>query len=402
MRSLAFVVPRFGEGIAGGAETLVGALASRLAGRGDRIEVWTTCARDNRTWENFFPEGEAVEYGLPVRRFPVDSRNLDVWIPHQVNIHEGLRLTVEQQLEWMSEGVNSSALYSHIDISHRDFDGVIFAPYLFGTTFFGALIHPENSLLIPCLHDENYAYTEIMQSLFRQVRGCFFNSVPEQDLARALFGHVRGGEVGMGFVPDEADSEDRYFEDDFPYVLYVGRKETGKNVQLLIDYFVGFKSCMPDQPLRLVVAGGGDFSDLHRPGALERGDIIDIQHVSESEKKSLVRGSLALCQPSRNESFSIVLMEAWLQQVPVLVHSGCAVTKHHAVESGGGLYFSSQEDFSAVCLELMRNPDLRRELGSAGRRYVEDRYSWEAVLKRFDSVLEELFSCPEDLNVVLD
>jgi len=54
-RRYAFVVPRFGEGIAGGAETLVGALARHLAQRGDRVEVFTTCARDNRTWENEFP-----------------------------------------------------------------------------------------------------------------------------------------------------------------------------------------------------------------------------------------------------------------------------------------------------------------------------------------------------------
>ena len=104
----AFVPPRFGENIGGGAETLVASLASRLAARGDDIEVFTTCACDNRTWENIFPEGESFECGVKVRRFKVDERNLDIWIPLQIRISEGLRLSIDEQLEWMAHSVNSS------------------------------------------------------------------------------------------------------------------------------------------------------------------------------------------------------------------------------------------------------------------------------------------------------
>jgi len=49
-RRFCFVVPRFFEGIAGGAETLMGALALKLHERGDYVELLATCARDNRTW----------------------------------------------------------------------------------------------------------------------------------------------------------------------------------------------------------------------------------------------------------------------------------------------------------------------------------------------------------------
>ena len=46
-----------------------------------------------------------------------------------------------------------------------------------------------------------------------------------------------------------------------------------------------------------------------------------------------------LCQPSHNESFSLVIMESWLCGRPVLVSSQCAVTKDFAKRSNGGLYF---------------------------------------------------------------
>ncbi len=402
MRRFAFTVPRFGKSIAGGAETLAGALARQLHLRGDDVEIWTTCARDNRTWENEYPEGDTEEFGLRVRRFPVDARNLDVWIPRQINIHQGLRLSVEDQLVWMREGVNSAPLYRHIEKHAPSLHAVFFAPYLFGTTFFGALVHPEKSILIPCLHDENYAYTEIMQSLFRQVKGCLFNSEPEQELARMLYGDVRGGDVGMGFDASGSPEREPYFKEPFPYVLYVGRKETGKNVQVLIDSFCAYKDAEPGSRMKLVIVGGGEFSDLHRPQALERGDIADLSHVTEEEKQSLIQHSLFVCQPSQNESFSIVLMEAWLQGVPVVVSAGCPVTKRHVIESGGGLYFASSDDFAGICEELARNDQLRCTLGAAGRRYVEKKFNWKAVLERFDQVVEEVLNPFERMSARID
>lgn len=391
-RSYAFVVPRFGENIAGGAETLVGALASKLAARGDHVEIFTTCAKDNRTWQNEFPPGDAVEFGLPVTRFPVDERNLDLWVRHQIRLNDGIPLTLEEQLEWMENSVSSKALYAHLRTQSARFEAYFFAPYLFGTTFWGSLVCPEKSFLIPCLHDEQNAYVDVIASMFRQVRGAVFNAVPEGELACRLYGNIEGGAVGMGFEPypeAEVKGLSAYFKEHFSYLLYLGRKETGKNAQVLIDYFIKAKEQVPElAQLKLVIAGGGSFSDLLRPAAAKRPDIIDLHHVSELDKRRLITNALVLCQPSKNESFSIVLMEAWLLNCPVLVHAGCPVTKYHVMESGGGLFFGSQSDFTAVIAELSRNAVLRKDLAEAGLAYVKENYNWDAVLQRFDKVME--------------
>jgi glycosyltransferase involved in cell wall biosynthesis len=399
-RRFAFVVPRFGESIAGGAETLVGALAQKLSQRGDSVQVLTTCARDNRTWANEFPPGEAVEFGLPVKRFPVDERNLNEWVPRQIKISEGMVLPLQEQFAWLHHGVNSRELYEYIAAKGADFEALFFAPYLFATTFWGALIHPARSYLIPCLHDEAYAYVEAIQGMFRQVRGAIFNAAPERELARSLYGDIKGGAVGMGFEPlpaGYAEALTPYFPVSFPYLVYVGRKETGKNVPQLIDYFIAGKDRGDIDPsVKLVIVGAGSFSDLHRPEALKRADIIDIVHVSERDKHRLIRHAMALCQPSCNESFSIVLMEAWLLGVPVLVHARCAVTKHHAIESGGGLYFATADDLSGVVRELFENAALRGALADAGGQYVRREYAWDAVLERFDRVMNEFLPAPGD------
>jgi len=374
-----FVIPRFGEEIGGGAETLVGSLARKLKERGDEVVAITTCAKDHRTWENEYPSGEALAYGIKTLRFPVDKRNLDIWIPLQIKLSEGIPLTLEEELAWMSESVNSRDLYTWLKRNSKDFDYIFFAPYLFGTTFFGSLTVPEKAILIPCLHDEPYAYTKVVGSMMRQAKGALFNAAPEQRLAERLFGGIKGGVVGMGFEKSPYEDVKPYFEE--PYILYLGRKESGKNCHLLIDLYL--ESNIKNE-VKLVLAGGGSFDDIQRPGAKDK--VIDIGAVSEEEKASLIKGALFLAQPSRNESFSIVLMESWLLGVPVAVHALCDVTREHVLKSGGGLYFEDSSDLEGIA-RFFLNKDNREKLGKAGRDYVLSEYSWEAVLRRFDSVL---------------
>lgn len=398
-RSYAFVLPRFGEGIIGGEVTLVGQLAAELQRRGNPVQILTTCARDNRSWENEYAPGRAEAFGLPITRFPVDARDLEAWIPKQISISEGMNLSLDDQLAWMEHSVNSRALYRHILEEASSFDALFFAPYLFGTTFWGSLLVPERSYLIPCLHDECYAYTDVVASMFRQVAGAVFNAPPEQELACRLYGEIAGGSVGMGFVPPsaaEVEALEPYLPQGARYLLYVGRKETGKNAQLLIDYFIEMKERgAAPADIKLVIAGGGSFDDLQRPQALARGDILDIGRLSEQDKRRLVRHALCLCQPSLNESFSIVLMEAWLLGTPVLVHADCAVTRYQTQRAGGGLYFSSAAEFAAVVAELAGNPRLCTALAQSGRRYVLAEYSWDAVIERFDRVMDSLLETPE-------
>jgi len=302
--------------------------------------------------------------------------------------------SVEDQLVWFSESVNSTDLYRYLAKNSNNFKLIFFAPYLFGTTFWGSLINTEKACLIPCLHDENYAYTDVVGSMFRQVGKAFFNSLPEMELAKSLYGDLHCSVVGMGFNLEDYDNtgySHPYFEEQFPYILYIGRKETGKNVQLLIDYFITAKeNAKIENNVKLIIAGGGDFSDLGRDEAILRKDVIDLKQVTEEEKFRLIKNALFLCQPSTNESFSIVLMEAWALSTPVVVAADCSVTRHHVTESGGGLYFRGAREFALIVNKMAGNHNLCQKLAKAGKRYVAEEYCWEAVTSRFDQAVQKI------------
>jgi len=389
---LAFVLPRFGASLGGGAETLGRAIALALTDPSvnrdlipvETVEIWTTCATDHRTWENALPAGVTVEDGLTVRRFKVDERNLETFISAEMAIAQGRTLSAAEQLAWLGAGVNSKDLYRHIAEHGQQFDALIFAPYLFPTSFWGPLIYPERSWLIPCLHNEPYAYQSVFRVVFEKCAGLLFNAAPEMTLAGEIFGkelvRSKGSVVGMGF---EAPASAHAVKDTSAskYLLYSGRKEQGKNLDKLIEWFSAVRPEVPE--LELLLIGSGD---IHFLSELPAG-VRDLGFVSESEKYSLMANAFALCQPSTNESFSIVMMEAWLQGVPSLVHAGCDVTRDHVQRSGGGLYFANASDLGGVLKYLLSAGGVRDDLGAAGRSYVLTEYSWPAVLKRLAQAL---------------
>lgn len=392
----AVILPRYGSSLGGGAETLTRELFLKLVEDGtfSESEVWTTTAKDHRTWANDLPSGASIEDGVVVRRFEVDERDLEPFIRAEHRMARGEQLSLEEQFAWMENSVNSRKLYKHIEEYGPSYDLLLFAPYLFATTFWGAQICPERSILIPCLHDEPYAYQKIFGVLFSKVRGLFFNAEAERKLASELYPnskiYERSGVVGLGFAPknispnyDETLRERGLKEDS--YILYSGRKELGKNLDLLIEYYESLGEGIRAN-LRLVLIGSGE---VHFRGSLPEG-AIDFGFVTEEEKLNLMAGALALVQPSTNESFSIVLLEALQQKTPVIVHSHCRVTSEHVRAGNCGLSFGTKDEFKAVVKLFAEEPNTVKHLGEQGALYVEQMYSWEAVTSRAREALEKI------------
>jgi glycosyltransferase involved in cell wall biosynthesis len=384
-------VPRYGADVVGGAETLVRGLAERLAGQDAHVEVLTTCARDHLTWRNVLPPGTGREGGVLVRRFPVRPRDTRRYAWLHRRITSGAHLRPREEARWAAESVSSLGLFDHL-ARHRDaYDLVCFAPYLFGTTLLGIPLVPGRAVLIPCLHDEPYAHLGVVRDAFHACRGFIFNSPPEAGLADKLYGigDRPAGVVGLGFDPPppaDGDAFRRRHGLEGPLLVYLGRKEAGKNVPLLVQYALRYRALRrPD--LTLALAGDGPVTaGPGTPG------VRDLGYLDPAAKAAAYAAATVVCQPSVNESFSIVLMEAWLAGTPVLVHARCPVTTHHVFQSGGGLAFEDFYEFAEALDLLLEDRERRRQLGRQGRAYVQAVYSWPAVTARLRETLERLLA----------
>lgn len=378
------VVPRFGAGIVGGAENLIRGLALRGFDEEDTVEIATTCARDHETWHNTLPPGETLEDGLVVRRFAVSPRDE---ASHQ-RLHARLlangRLDYLEELEFMSTSVWSADLQRFLETDGERYDWIVFSPYLFGTTYWGVQAWPEKSLLVPCLHDEPYAYMRCIREMVESCAGCLFNTPAEERLARRIFDVRSGGVVGLGFDPPTEPADPAFASRHGlgRYVVYAGRLEQAKRVDVAVDYVCRYaRERAPD--LRLVLIGSGSYE----PPADAR-EVIRLGFLEEPEKRAALAGAVALVHPSELESLAIVLMEAWLEGTPALVAEGSEVMREHVEISGGGIVFADYLTFVDGMDRLAGQPTLARRFGAAGRDYVVSTASWVAVKARLGRQLE--------------
>jgi glycosyltransferase involved in cell wall biosynthesis len=237
------------------------------------------------------------------------------------------------------------------------------------------------------LHDEAFACLEIVAEMFRASKGFLFNSEPEKALAERLYGidPAAGQVVGMAMEDFEVDAGAfaRRHGLDTPYVLYCGRQEGGKNTPLLLDYMQTYAERRQGS-VRLVLTGSGD---VQVPEKL-RPYLLNLGFVSEQEKHEAMAGASVFLHPSTNESFGIVLLEAWLAGTPALVHDHGEVLRWQCQRSGGGLWFRYYPEFEAMMDCLLADETLNRQLGRNGREYVLNTYTRAAISERLFAALK--------------
>ncbi|MCJ7735736.1 MAG: glycosyltransferase family 4 protein [Anaerolineae bacterium] len=393
---IAFVTPWYGQDIPGGAEAEVRRTAEHLHRAGMQVEVLTTCVRDFRSdWSvNHHRPGISVENGVQVRRFPVRRRDREAFDAVNYRLMQGLPVTPAEEQLFVAENVRSLALESYI-AEHSQEYFYFFIPYMFGTTYWGIQAAGDHAFIVPCLHDESYAHMSVFREMFARVQRVVLLSDPERRLARSLYGLSESTLVLVGGgVDTDWDSHPWSLREKYrlerPFVLYAGRKDPGKNVDLLIRYYRRYRSSHPDGP-DLVLIGGGAL-----PAAVSGDEgIRDLGFVPAQDKYNAYAAAVCLCQPSLQESFSLVVMESWVAEVPVLVHADCAVTREHCVRSNGGLFFSTYREFEACLDVLLTRPLLREALGRNGRRHVLENYHWDAVVDRFRQLVDDYCATDE-------
>jgi glycosyltransferase involved in cell wall biosynthesis len=391
-KKVGFVIPWYHKDIPGGAEQELRGIVKHLHQKNIPVEILTTCVKEfSADWtENYFKEGMDEVDGIPVRRFKVRKGDMEAF--HKVNAKLMSNQNVSSMEEhiFIDEMVNSPDMYKYIYDNSEDYHRLVYIPYMFGTTYFGIKACPYKSVLIPCLHDEAYAHMRIFWELYRNVEGMLFNAKPEMELANRLYnlGNVKQEILGVGVETDfdyDASRFRKKYGINEPYIIYAGRKDSAKNIDTLIKYFDEFKRRNVEHGnLKLVLIGGGS---VNVPETCKN-DVIDLGFVDIQDKYDACAGAELLCQPSKNESFSIVIMESWLCERPVLVHEGCAVTTNFAKESNAGLYFNSYFEFEGCVKYILENTETAEKMGKQGRQFVLDNFKWDVITDKICKFLE--------------
>jgi glycosyltransferase involved in cell wall biosynthesis len=384
---VAYVVPRYGTTIRGGAETGARMFAERLANdRGYEVEVLTSCALDALTWRDELPPGTEWVNGVTVQRIASEAGRSVGFHPLSGRLlADPEQATPDECEEWVDlQGPKSPALLDAVAAS--DADVIVFYPYLYYPTIRGLPLVRDRAVLHPAAQEEPALHLPIFQTLFEQCGAFAFHTRSERRLVVDQFGVGPTPQVLVGLGVDEvdgtaADARHQFGLGDQPYLICIGRVDDKKGTGILWRYFRTYKQRHPGA-LKLVLVG--QVVDSPDPAA----DVVVTGMIDDEAKWGLLRGARALVSPSPFESFSLTVVEAMTAGAPVIVNATCGPTREHAEQSGAGLWFEGYAEFESVVARLTTDERLQARMAANGRHYVDQQYRWPVILDRYCAFLE--------------
>ena len=387
MKRIALVNQRYGLEVNGGSEFYTRLIAERLAEK-YQGDVITTKALDYTTWEDHYTADEEEINGVRVLRFGVEKpRAADFNEFNGKYLSSGKRDIDTEKIWFEKQGPYSPAAISYIRENIGKYDVFIFVTYLYYLTVMGLPEVAEKAILIPTAHEEPFIHFKTFEKLFTLPKAFVFLTDEEKALVQGLFNckhipcQVMGTGVDIPCEPDEKSFREK-FGIDGDYIIYVGRIDEGKDCPTMFKYFTEYKKRRPESKLKLVLMGK-QVCDIpkHR-------DIISLGFVSEEDKFSGISGAKALVLPSRYESLSISVLEAMSLSVPVIVNGICEVLKGHCVKSNGGLYYMNYFEFEGIIDYIFSHDGEYQCMRENARKYVEENYRWDVIMKKFDEILK--------------
>ncbi|MBI5034846.1 MAG: glycosyltransferase [Chloroflexi bacterium] len=181
------------------------------------------------------------------------------------------------------------------------------------------------------------------------------------------------------------------------YIIAVGRlSDPRKNTRLLLDAYAQIRQALPHAP-KLVLAGRNGLSESDRDFAAVLGLTEHIEtylNVTDEQLRALYQQAAIFVLSSDEEGLGIVILEAMACGLPVVcTDCGGPAT---AITPGKTGLLSPVGDAGALAtamLSLLEQPVLRRQMGQAGRRRVEERFSIETAGQVYLDVYERLLMC---------
>lgn len=373
-----FVVQRYGLEVNGGAELHCRQLAEHLLPFCD-VSVLTTKAIDYMTWKDEYSNDTDFINGIKILRFGVDKPR-DIYQFNIVNqrFYDSKHMTSYEEQNWINEqGPLVPGLIRYLKQHKEDYDVFIFFTYLYYQTVMGVQEVKNKAIVIPTAHDEPFLRMKIFERVFKAPKVFFFNTAEERRLIhKKYYNHyVRDDLGGVGVeVPENVDGQlfkEKYGLDN--YIVYVGRIDEGKNCKQLFNDFISYKKRFPSD-LKLVLMGK-EIIDVPK-----HEDFVSLGFVSDEDKFNGIAGAQLLVLPSRYESLSMVVLEAFSLDVPVLVNGECEVLKAHCIKGNAGLYYEGTEEFIGMLNYMLNHKDMLKQMGENGHKYVDAYYRWDSIV----------------------
>ena len=382
-----------GEGKAGGMNVYVRQLARSLGNVGIPVDVFT---REHRPGAGLPDRVEAISSNVRVVHLPAGEPDAPM-----SSFYTLLPVFLEEMKAFTRRnGLTYRAVHSHYWLSGwlgRDFSRWLGAPHVI--TF-----HTLSRIKMQSRAGEYEpeARQEVEEQLIASADRIIAFSPHERDCMDRLYGadvsRIQlapcGVDLGTFHPLDREESRKRLGLNGDKVLLYVGRIESLKGVELLVRTAAHLDTC---EPVRVLVVGddNGQDGEVDRlralAGTLDVGDSIHfVGRVAQEELPVYYSAADVCVVPSFYESFGLAALESMACGTPVVASRVGGLST--VVQHGSTGYLKSwrcPEAFANSLEMLISSKSLQHSMGLAARRRAED-MSWDKVAEQIAGVYEAL------------
>ncbi|MCL6752278.1 glycosyltransferase family 1 protein [Nostoc sp. CCCryo 231-06] len=204
----------------------------------------------------------------------------------------------------------------------------------------------------------------------------------------------------FGSIAREAARAELGIEKETKVVLYVGRFDPRKGIETLVRA-VNESELRDSKNLQLIIGGGstpGNSDGIERDriqGIINELGMSDFTTFAGRLSQDILPTYYATADvcvvPSHYEPFGLVAIEAMASGTPV-VASDVGGLQFTVVNEETGLLAAPQDvdSFASAIDRILLNPEWRDELGKAGRKRVETKFSWDGVAHQLSELYTQL------------
>jgi len=177
-----------------------------------------------------------------------------------------------------------------------------------------------------------------------------------------------------------------------PTILFIGRITYMKGPDLLME---AIPEVLREYPhAKFVFAGDGDMKHWLEEKARHMGISHAVRFTGWigncKDKADLYKSVDAVCVPSRNEPFGVVVLEAWSCGKPVIATHGTGAGEIVWHEVTGLRVYQTPQSIAWGIKYIFSDFERARWMGRNGRRAAEEAFNWDNIAKHLENVYREL------------
>ena len=391
MKKIAIIVQRYGDKVSGGGEYYAKTMAEHLSTLYN-VDVITTTCLDYMEWDDYYSPGEEVINNVKVIRFrPLHQRDWkkfnEICIKQHDSIINNTETSFKDDLDWIdTEGPYCPDLIEYVKQNSIKYDAIFVITYIYYTAVRSIPYITEKLIFIPTAHDEVWIRQSIYRNIFELPRYFIYLTEEEKKFVNLYFKNeaIPSLVVGTGVdVPSNLDFQlvkDKY-NINGKYIIFVGRVDVSKGCDQLIGYFLKYLEYTKNN-IKLILVGKVSMEIPNNP------NIITTGFISEEEKFTLIKNSVAMIASSKFESLCIALLETFAVGTPAIVNGECEILKAQCEKSNAGFSYKNYSEFEKAVNIFINDVQLRNQMGQNGFNYVRNNYGWDVVVKKFSEAIE--------------